>query len=100
MEQNQGASGDDRGPNEVRSAVEAATWAPSVHNTQPWLFSRSGDRISLRADSDRRLGIVDPDGREMLISCGAALFTLRVAVREMGREPEVRLLPDPDRPLP
>ncbi|MBO2455194.1 hypothetical protein J4573_49470 [Actinomadura barringtoniae] len=89
---------DDRRAFDVRSAVEAATWAPSVHNTQPWSFSTDGDRISLRADSDRRLTVADPDGREMLISCGAALFTLRVAVRDQGHEPEVRLLPDPDRP--
>jgi len=83
---------------DVRQAVEAAMWAPSVHNTQPWLFSRRDDRISLRADADRRLGVADPDGREMLISCGAALFTLRLAVRRLGYEPELRLLPDPDRP--
>ncbi|MFG2007422.1 Acg family FMN-binding oxidoreductase [Spirillospora sp. NPDC048911] len=82
----------------ARSAVEDATWAPSVHNTQPWLFSGRGDRITLRADADRRLGVADPAGREMLISCGAALFTLRVAVRRQGYEPEVVLLPDPDRP--
>ncbi|MBO2446042.1 hypothetical protein J4573_03000 [Actinomadura barringtoniae] len=93
-----GQDSNDRRAGEVRSAVEAATWAPSVHNTQPWLFSFGGDRISLRADGDRRLGVADPDGREMLISCGAALFTLRVAVRDLGYEPEVRVLPDPDRP--
>jgi len=82
----------------ARSAVEDATWAPSVHNTQPWLFSRQDDRISLRADVDRRLDVADPAGREMLISCGAALFTLRLAVRQSGYKPVTSLLPDPDRP--
>ncbi|GAA4077351.1 Acg family FMN-binding oxidoreductase [Actinomadura miaoliensis] len=83
---------------DVQKAVEAAVWAPSVHNTQPWSFSHHGSRITLRADPDRRLGVADPTGREMLISCGAALLTLRIAVRWLGYEPQVRLLPDPDRP--
>jgi hypothetical protein len=83
----------------VRVAVEAAVWAPSVHNTQPWSFAMSGDEISLRADPDRKLRVADPEGRQMLISCGAALFNARIALQELGYEPEVRLLPDPDRAL-
>lgn len=87
----------------VRAAIEAAVWAPSVHNTQPWWFGTAdhgegGARLGLHADSERRLDIADPDGREMLISCGAALFTLRLAVQAQGWEPRVRTLPEPDRP--
>ena len=37
----------------------------------------------------------DAIGREMLISCGAALFGLRLAVRSLGYLPVVDLLPDP-----
>ncbi|MFI0356029.1 Acg family FMN-binding oxidoreductase [Actinomadura sp. 9N407] len=83
---------------DARTAAEAALWAPSIHNTQPWSFGVGGSRICLRADADRRLGIADPEGREMLISCGAALFTLRVALQALGYEPDARVLPDPDRP--
>ncbi|WP_326639825.1 nitroreductase family protein [Streptosporangium sp. NBC_01755] len=82
----------------IRTAVGAAVWAPSVHNTQPWSFSIDGEEIALRADSDRRLRLGDPEGREMLISCGAALMNVRLALRRFGREPQVRVLPDPDRP--
>ncbi|SEH02689.1 Nitroreductase [Nonomuraea solani] len=80
------------------AAVEAARWAPSVHNTQPWMFSVAEDEISLRADTDRKLRVGDASGRELLISCGAALFTLRTVMRCEGFEPIVRILPDPDRP--
>ncbi|MFG2248053.1 Acg family FMN-binding oxidoreductase [Spirillospora sp. NPDC048823] len=83
---------------DVRRAVEDAIWAPSVHNTQPWRFGVRGARITLRADPDRRLGVADPMGREMLISCGAALYTLRLSLRMLGYDPVVHLLPDPDRP--
>ncbi|GAA2899054.1 nitroreductase family protein [Streptosporangium fragile] len=81
----------------IRTAVQAARWAPSVHNTQPWSFVVDGDEIALRADSERKLRIGDAAGRELLISCGAALFNLRLALRKLGYEPQVRVLPDPDR---
>ncbi|WP_067474140.1 Acg family FMN-binding oxidoreductase [Actinomadura hibisca] len=83
---------------DLRAAIDAAVWAPSVHNTQPWRFSVRGSTISLRADADRRLEVADPDGREMLLSCGAALYTLRLALRAEGYRPETVVLPDPDRP--
>lgn len=83
---------------DARRAIGDAVWAPSVHNTQPWRFGVHGARISVRADADRRLAVADPAGREMLISCGAALYNLRLALRALGYDPDVRLLPDPDRP--
>ncbi len=39
----------------------------------------------------------DPLGREMLISCGAALYGLRLAVRSLGYLPVTELFPDPAR---
>ena len=82
----------------ARYVVAYAVWAPSVHNTQPWRFTSSGQRISLHADADRRLIVADPDGREMMISCGAALFNVRLALRSLGYIPETCVLPDPDQP--
>jgi hypothetical protein len=74
--------------------ITTAARAPSVHNTQPWRFRAGHDVIELYADQRRKLR-VDPVGREMLISCGAALFGLRLAVRSLGYLPMVELLPDP-----
>jgi len=86
-------------PEEIaRFVVEAAVHAPSVNNTQPWWFSTGDREISVHADVERRLNIADPDGREMMISCGAALFTARLAMRYLGLVPTARVLPDPDLP--
>jgi hypothetical protein len=76
--------------------IATAARAPSVHNTQPWRFRVGRYSIELYADLRRKLR-VDPAGREMLISCGAALFGLRLAVRSLGYLPVVELLRDPAR---
>jgi hypothetical protein len=86
-------------PEEVAAfVVAAAVWAPSVHNTQPWWFRARGQQISLYADASRQLLVADPGGREMMISCGAALFTARLALRALGYIPDTCVLPDPAQP--
>jgi len=83
----------------ARSVIGTAVWAPSVHNTQPWRFAVRRREISLYAGPDRRLAVVDPVGREMLISCGAALFNIRLALRYLGWVPDTMVMPDPGRPM-
>ena len=76
-----------------------AILAPSSHNSQPWRFRLRGDAVELLADRSRALPVVDPDDRELVMSCGAALFTLRAAIRHHGYEEDVELFPeeaDPD----
>lgn len=87
-------------PETVAELLRLATLAPSMHNTQPWRFrvSPASQTIELYADPSRMLSYGDPHGRAVHIACGAALFNLRVAVAVAGREPVVRLLPDPRRP--
>jgi len=79
--------------------VSAAVWAPSVHNTQPWWFATEGAGIALYADAGRQLNVADPGGREMMMSCGAALFTAKLALRSLGYVVESQVLPDPAEPL-
>ncbi len=69
---------------QVAFVLATAGRAPSLHNTQPWRFRVRGNGLDLYADPDRRLRAIDPDGREMLISCGAALFGLRLGIRHLG----------------
>jgi hypothetical protein len=77
--------------------IAAAARAPSVNNTQPWRFTVTESAIELYCDSRRQL-LADPDGREMLISCGAALYGLRLAVRSLGYLPVTDVLPRPGSP--
>jgi len=68
----------------LRFLVRYAILAPSSHNTQPWSFRVSGGQLTLLADRSRRLPVVDPHDRALVISCGAALGNLRVAMRHFG----------------
>lgn len=81
---------------QVALVVAAACAAPSIHNSQPWQFSVAGDRLVLFADPDRALWVTDPTARALYISCGAALFNARVALRMLGLDPLVRPLPHPE----
>jgi len=96
-----GASPGDLPRDLVAELVTAATLAPSRHNTQPWRFrfEPASQTIDLCADPARALPVGDPDGRAVHIACGAALFNLRLAAIVAGRQPVVRLIPDPVQPL-
>ena len=76
------------------AVIAMAMRAPSLHNTQPWQFRLVGNVIELRVDPDRWLRHSDPHGRELMISCGAALFGLRLGLRSLGLLPVTELLPD------
>jgi len=78
--------------------IAMAIRAPSLHNTQPWQFRHDRNAIELRIDLDRWLRHSDPRGRELMISCGAALFGLRLGLRSLGLLPVTELLPDPAQP--
>jgi nitroreductase len=77
----------------LAEAARAAGHAPSIHNTQPWRW-RVGRTLDLYSDRARQLGVGDPDGRLLLLSCGAALHHALVALAAEGWRVEVRRLPD------
>jgi hypothetical protein len=77
----------------ARFAVRYAILAPSSHNTQPWRFVSGGRELLICADRTRSLPNIDPFDRELIISCGAALFNLRVALAHFLIPVEITTLP-------
>ena len=83
----------------LRYAVERAVRAPSIHNTQPWRFViRDGRLLELWADPSRQLTVLDPSGRQLTVSCGCALFNVRVALAACGYKAVVERCPDLSQP--
>ena len=82
----------------IRRAAVRATRAPSVHNTQPWRLTVRPGALELRADPERQLRVLDPHRRQLLLSCGCALFNARAALAEAGYDAVVRRFPVPDEP--
>jgi hypothetical protein len=78
--------------------LDLARLAPSIHNSQPWRWRVEPRTVRLYADLRRWLPVTDQDGRDLMLSCGAALHHLRVALAASGIAARVRRLPDPDEP--
>ncbi|WP_277553015.1 Acg family FMN-binding oxidoreductase [Halobaculum limi] len=69
---------------QVRFLLRYAVLAPSSHNAQPWEFAVDGGAVEVRAAEDRWLRAADPGRRELHVSLGCAVETLRVAARHFG----------------
>ncbi len=82
----------------LRAAIELAVRAPSIHNTQPWRWLIGDQSVHLFADRARQVPAVDPDGRELVVSCGAALHHFRVALAALSWVCAVHRLPNPGTP--
>jgi nitroreductase len=80
----------------VRTVLTLAARAPSVHNTQPWRWRVDDASLHLYADSERQLPNTDPDGRDLILSCGTALQHCVIAFAAVGWLSKVTRLPDPD----
>ncbi|WP_280339418.1 Acg family FMN-binding oxidoreductase [Nocardia neocaledoniensis] len=82
----------------VKAALTLAGRAPSVHNIQPWRWRIADHSIHLYLDRQRALPATDPDQRDTVISCGAALHHLTVALAAMGWAAVIHRVPDPADP--
>ncbi|WP_396928052.1 Acg family FMN-binding oxidoreductase [Mycolicibacterium sp.] len=81
-------------PETIRAALGMAMRAPSVHNSQPWHWRVGPSSLHLYADYSRHLPNTDPDRRDMLVSCGAALHHCTVALAALGWQAKIRRFPD------
>jgi len=81
----------------LRRAAVRATLAPSVHNTQPWRFHLRRDVLDICADRTRQLSVLDPTGRQLIISCGCALFNARASLAADGTHITVQRFPVKER---
>lgn len=82
----------------IKCAVELAARAPSLHNTQPWQWVTDGTELRLYLARGRIVRSTDSTGREALISCGAMLDHVRVAMAAAGRHTTVERFPSPANP--
>jgi hypothetical protein len=80
----------------LKKAVQLACRAPSVHNSQPWRWVADEGILSLFVDRDRTVRGTDRSGREAILSCGAALDHLRVAMLATGWDAQIERFPNPN----
>lgn len=75
-------------------ALKYAVLAPVESQWPPWDFRVSDTYLELIAKTNPSPEMVDPDGREALIGCGAALLYLKIALKHFGCLGRVALFPD------
>ncbi|MEO6957643.1 MAG: hypothetical protein ABI137_12940 [Antricoccus sp.] len=82
----------------ARRAAQRAILAPSIFNTQPWQFVISDQMLDIYADFKRQLRVLDPQARQLHISCGCAILNARIALEAMGYTATREWLPDSRHP--
>jgi hypothetical protein len=82
----------------LEKVLALAMRAPSIHNTQPWRWRVNAASLDLYSEPNMQLHSTDPDGRDLIISCGIALHHCVVALSAMGWQAKVNRLPDPADP--
>lgn len=80
----------------VKSAVQLACRAPSIHNSQPWHWIAERAGLHLFVDRHRWVHSADRSGREAIISCGVVLDHIRVAMVAAGWRAHIDRFPNPN----
>ncbi len=83
---------------EIATVVTAARRSPSADGARPWVLEFHDGSVSLFERLDTRLPWRDPTGRDRLISCGAVLTNLLLAVCWLGWDLGWERFPDPTHP--
>jgi hypothetical protein len=81
----------------LEQAVHCAARAPSVHDSRAWQIQLDRDCMAIRVERDGAT-TSNPTERELVLSVGAVLFSVRVALAARGWAAEVVRLPHPDDP--
>ncbi|MEV6626411.1 nitroreductase [Amycolatopsis sp. NPDC051106] len=79
---------------QIGTLARAVSRAPSVHNSQPWQLLVRGTEVDLLERRSVVLRRQDPFGRDRMMSCGAALTNLELALRVLGRDCHVAFRED------
>ncbi len=66
---------------------------------RPWLFTTGPHGVDVHADPRRAPAGTASAERDVYLSCGAAVFTVRAALARLDREVRVSVLPEPRDPL-
>jgi hypothetical protein len=82
----------------LRRAAVRATFAPSVHNTQPWTIRVDHGHLGIKLDLTRQLHVLDPTTRQLVISVGCAIMNARVALAADGVDVNVERFPSRTEP--
>ena len=80
---------------ELAAILELACRAPSLHNSQPWRWVFDSGILHLFADHARVGHHTDITGREVILSCGAALDHLQAAAAAASWQVTINRDPDP-----
>ena len=79
----------------VQAALALAVRAPSIHNSQPWRWRVGPHSMHLYADPAMHLVHTDPDGRDLILSCGLVLDHCAVALAALGWQAKIHRFPNP-----
>lgn len=79
---------------QLKFLVNYAVLAPSVHNTQPWLYRVLDRTVEVYADRSRALPVTDPEDRLLIISCGSTVQLFLDVLRAFGFDTSCSIFPD------
>jgi hypothetical protein len=79
----------------IKKTIVTALNAPNAHNVQPWKFKIINDfEAYLYVDENRLLPETDPTNRQIYISQGTFLETLKIAANSIQYKTEIKLFPE------